>query len=151
MGLLAYCHELLSVDIQRTSKNFTIKIEHQEINPNDEPIVMESIIEVDPTSKKISLMKLSKVIEDAYELIKKSAIKNGLKKILRMTKLMLVIDGVIDWRFSIITSNRFDYDFLKFIKANKICWAINPLVKFYEDVKETLDSMKHYLQTRRSK
>ncbi len=65
--------------------------------------------------------------------------KGGNKKVLRMTKLaMMGSDGESLWNCSIISSNRYDYDFLRHLRVNKICWSINPLVKYYDDVKETL-------------
>ena len=75
-----------------------------------------------------------------HDAIKKMHCGKGTnKKVLRMTKLgILSSDGEVTWSCSIISSNRYDYEFLKHLRVNKICWSINPLVKYYDEVKETL-------------
>jgi hypothetical protein len=112
--------------------------------------VLESIIEADPSARKVPLMKLDKMINDIYDVIKKWGTSKTSKKILRMSKIVLIVDGAVEWSYSIISSNRYDYDFLRHLKVNKICWCINPLVKYYEDVKETLESMKYFVQNRKT-
>jgi len=77
--------------------------------------------------------------------------KNGKTKILRMTKIVLSVNNRITWSINIISSNRYDFDFLRYLKVNKICWSINPLVKYYDDVKDTLDSMKYYVHAKKNK
>lgn len=93
-------------------------------------------------------MQLEKMVNDMYEVIKKWSCKG--KKILRMTKMALLEEGNPQWTYTIISSNRYDYDFLRHLKVNKICWTINPLIKYYEEVKDTLDSMRNYTQNRRT-
>jgi hypothetical protein len=36
------------------------------------------------------------------------------------------------------------------LKVEKIVWCINPLVKNYDEVKETLESMKNYIGIRKT-
>ncbi len=88
------------------------------------------------------------MVSDIYEAIKKWNCRG--KKILRMTKIALIGEGNPEWTYSIISTNRYDFEFLKHLKVNKICWSINPLIKYYEDVKETLDSMRSYMQSKRT-
>lgn len=109
---------------------------------------MELAIEAEPTSRKVSLMQLDKMVDDMYEVIKKWSCRG--KKILRMTKIAILEEATVLWTYSIISSNRYDYDFLRHLKVNKICWSINPLIKYYDEVKDTLDSMRNYVQNRRT-
>lgn len=114
-------------------------MEHQTITPNEEPFLLQTTIEADPTSRRLALMKLDKMVNDFHEVIKKLYPGKGGRKVLRMTRLA-VGDGKGDpfWSSSIISSNRFDYDFLRHLRVNKIVWSINPLVKHYDEVKDTL-------------
>ena len=68
---------------------------------------------------------------DIYEVIRKWGTGKGARKILRMTKLVYVIGGATEWSFSVITSNRYDNEFLRHLRVGRICWTINPLIKYY--------------------
>ena len=48
------------------------------------------------------------------------------------------------WNFSIISSNRVDSDFVRCLGASRICWAINPLIKNYDEVLMTLEAMQRF-------
>lgn len=58
MGLLAYCHEFLSKELQHAQGAVAVKFEHQSITPTEEPFVIDSVIECDPQGRKAALMKL---------------------------------------------------------------------------------------------
>lgn len=75
------------------------------------------------------------MVNDIHDIIKKFSWGKGGKKILRMTKLIVIGDGGTIWSCNIISSNRYDYDFLRHLRVNKLCWSINPLVKYYDEVK----------------
>jgi hypothetical protein len=78
------------------------------------------------------------MVNDMQDVIKKLYCGRGGKKVLRMSKVAVLVEGETAWSYSIISSNRFDYDFLRHLRVSKICWSINPLVKYYDEVKETL-------------
>lgn len=58
MGLLAYCHEFLTNELQHTQGAVAVRLEHQSITPTEEPFVIDSVIECDPPGRKAALMKL---------------------------------------------------------------------------------------------
>ena len=63
-------------------------------------------------------------------------------RILRVTKVTVAKEE--GWTFSIISSNRVDSDFVRCLGAGRICWAINPLIKNYDEVHMTLEAMQRF-------
>ena len=63
-------------------------------------------------------------------------------RVLRVTK--LTVEGQRRWSFSIVSSNRVDSEFISCLDVGKVVWAINPLVKNYEEVAHTLEQMQMF-------
>lgn len=100
-------------------------------------------------------------MEEVYQMIRKSSISpitlsstntsiSHLRKILRMTKLSFYSEKNLAYNIDIISSNRYDHEFLECLKIEKVVWCINPLVKNYDEVKETLESMKNYVALKKT-
>lgn len=63
-------------------------------------------------------------------------------RVLRVTK--ITVGREEGWSFSVISSNRVDCEFVRCLGASRVCWAINPLIKNYNDVYNTLESMQRF-------
>lgn len=59
------------------------------------------------------------------------------EEVLRVTKVQFEGNGA-SWSFSVVSSNRVDEGFVRQLKPDRVCWAVNPLVKNYQEVAATL-------------
>ena len=63
---------------------------------------------------------------------------------LRLTKFLVFGTKDKNSKFTVISTNKTDPEFIKSLEIEKVIWCINPLVKYYDETKKTLDSIKTY-------
>lgn len=47
-------------------------------------------------------------------------------------------------KLTIISTNKYDAEFIQSLRIEKVVWCLNPLIKYYDEAKKTLEAMKVY-------
>ena len=154
MSLLA----LVCQDIADIVKNkslgidIIIKVDHQEIQSEiAEPIIKSTAFQFKDNDGEnhVTFLDFESFIEDIFYLMKKTAQNKNqerekIHQKLRLTKFIITGFGEEPFKETIISTNRYDQEFIKNLDIEKVIWCVNPLFKYYDEAKQTLEAAKAY-------
>jgi dihydrofolate reductase len=140
LGLLAFLLQAASQQIYSHRNSFFVTVEHQE---SGREAMVNAHIEVRTGSERVAALELERAGEDVARSIISGDGKG--EKALRVTK--VTVEAERPWHFSIISSNRIDPEFARCLGVDRVCWTINPLIKNYDDVLLTLNSMQQFIRS----